>query len=67
MYIKKEEKLTARCHLTVLVLVLPFLCRCRVVVYWWCGGDADEQGDALPTENQILLQVPRHMRTIRAF
>ena len=26
----------------------------------------DEQGDALPTENPNLLQVPKHRRTIRA-
>ena len=27
---------------------------------------ADEQGDALPTENPKLLQVPKRRRTIRA-
>ena len=32
-------------------------------VFWY---DGDEQGDALPTENPNLLQVPKRRRTIRA-
>ena len=30
------------------------------------SDDDDEQGDALPTENPNLLQVPKRRRTIRA-